>query len=126
MKPVHIDLGEIDDDFAGQWLDVRKPLGWTMRRIQQWQALEKSDDDVSAYEEFIRWLIQAWHIVDQDSGEWLNDPKTDDLGAITPAMLYALREAMKRPFRGGVAAAGRDRPDLRVVDGDPGGAPSAA
>ena len=125
MKPVHIDLGEIDDDFTGQWLDVRKPLGWTMRRIKQWQALETSDEDISAYEEFIRWLIQAWHIIDQDSGQWLNDPQTDDLGAITPAMLYALREAMKSPFRGGVAVAGSGGSDGSVADGNSRGTTSA-
>lgn len=124
MKPLHIDLGEVDPEFSGQWVDIRNPLGWTRDRRRQWQDVVNKDDDVP--DVLWRWLIVAWHVIHQDTGEWLNDPTTDDLNALTPAIERAIGEAIQRPFRRPVATAGGGGSDRGVAHGDPGGPPSAA
>lgn len=117
-KTLHIDLED------GQWVEVRDPRHLSMRTITKWQRA--TEDGSLDNESFIRELVAAWHLIDPDTGQPMNDPKVDDLGGLTPSTLNAINEQVRSSFRGAASEPGRDRPDLRVVDGSARGSDPAA
>lgn len=122
MKTVHIDLA--DHGLEGQWVDVRDPRFLSMRRLANWQDAVK--DGTLDNERFVRDFVTAWHLLDADTEAVMSDPKTDDIGGLSAIVFTALNEGLRDLFRGPVAEPGDGRPNLRVVDGDPGDAKPAA
>lgn len=121
-KTVHIDLTE--HELPGQWADLKDPRFLSKRTIDRWQR-EVQDGSLTS-ESFLREFVAAWHLVDADTGAELNSPTSDSIDGIPLVVFQVLNEHVGQLFRGTVAAARSDRPDLRVVDGGGGGPDAVA
>lgn len=80
-KTVHVDLGPLG--FEDQWFDIRDPKYMSDRRAKKYAvSMQGSDVDPKVTEDFLRNLVFAWHVLDADSEEPLDDPTTADLGGL--------------------------------------------
>lgn len=88
-KTFHIDV-------PGQegWIEIIDPGDLSQRKFDEWTAQARNDSG----EEFLRATITAWHLVDPDSGEAMNDPQADDLKGLKISTVKAIttkvREAL--------------------------------
>lgn len=82
-KVAHLDLGEFG--FPSQWVDLHDPRFMSERKFQR--VVEEiqdpaSQNDPKKLHEFLRGRIAAWHVLDADSGEAMDDPQTADMAGL--------------------------------------------
>lgn len=96
-KTVHLDFKDIG--YESQWCDLEDPKDYTQSRYEAVLAdMLKAKEDPAVAEKFFRDRIASWHLVNGDTDEPLNDPKTDDLKGIKVAISLAIGEKISELF----------------------------
>lgn len=74
-KTFRLDVPEQDG-----WVEVIDPADMSQRRFFAWvQKAAQLKENPDSGDDFLRDVIAAWHLIDPDSGQPMNDPRTDDL-----------------------------------------------
>lgn len=89
MKSVDLDLGQ--SGFPDQWVKIIDPRYLTQRKFEE---LMKSTDG----EQFLRDRIEAWHVLDGDTGEPLGEPQTADLKGLPIGVISVITDKIGELF----------------------------
>lgn len=96
-KTFHLDLAEAG--FEGMWVDLYDPRFLSQRKFEELVArMSDVRSDAKAAEQALRDRVAAWHLVDPDTEQDLNDPKTDDLGGLPVGVLSAIGDKINDLF----------------------------
>lgn len=121
MKTVHVALDE--HGLEGQWVDLRDPRFLSKRTIDRWQR--EIEAATLTAESFLREFVAAWHLLDADTGEEMNNPATDSIDGAPLVVFQVLNARAGELFRAPLAAQGSGGPDRSMADGDTGSIPAA-